>query len=229
MTARRVLVFGASGGLGEVIAERFEADGDIVVRSSRKAEEGFLPVDPFGKAGMDELVTAGRFDAVVWAQGANVNDTVGQLDLEVHRQVLEANCFFVSHTLDALVRSEQLVPGSRLCVLSSIWQELARQDKYSYTVSKAAIAGLVRSASVDLAALNIFINAVLPGVVDTAMTRAVLAPEQIERFEQATGFGRLVTATDVADAVWFLCSLLNNGITGQFVAVDLGYAHGRIV
>lgn len=229
MTPRQVLVFGASGGLGKVIAERFEADGEVVIRSSRKPIDGYLCIDPFGDAGIDNLTQAGNLDVVVWAQGSNVNDSVGKLDLLEHHQLIEANYFFISHTLDAILRNGQLSNGSHLCVLSSIWQEIARQDKFSYTVSKAAVAGLVRSASVDLAGQGILVNAVLPGVVDTEMTRTVLTAEQTDRFKQATGFGRLVSPTDVANAVWFLCSSLNNGITGQSLAVDLGYSVGRTI
>ena len=94
-------------------------------------------------------------------------------------------------------------------------------------MTKAALGGLVRAASADLASRQILINAVLPGVIDTPMTRSVLTAEQVQGIAEATGFGRLATAVDVAEAVTFLCSNKNRAITGQSLTVDLGFGHVR--
>jgi hypothetical protein len=61
------------------------------------------------------------------------------------------------------------------------------------------------------------------------MTRKNLTAEQIERLTAATGHRRLVTLDEVATAVCFLCSPANTGITGQFIAADLGFSRVRIV
>jgi len=114
-------------------------------------------------------------------------------------------------------------------VLSSIWQTLARANKFSYTVSKAAIGGLVRAASVDLAPRGILINAVLPSVIDTPMTRSMLSPEQVDFVASQTGFGRLATADDVAAQVAWLATDANTGTTGQSIGVDLGFSHARVL
>jgi 3-oxoacyl-[acyl-carrier protein] reductase len=116
-----------------------------------------------------------------------------------------------------------------MCIISSIWQNLARQSKLSYCISKSALQGLVLSASADLAAEGHLINAVLPGALDTPMTRRNLTAEQINSLTSATAFGRLPSLTDVASLVCFLCSPENTGITGQFIAADLGFSHVRIV
>ena len=136
---------------------------------------------------------------------------------------------FVAATLAGLLQMNLLRDGARLCVISSIWQTIARERKLSYTVSKAALAGLVHSAAADLASRGILVNAVLPSVTDTAMTRAMLSPEQIDRFASATGFERLTSLDDVANTVAFLCSERNTGVTGQSIAVDLGYTTVRDV
>ena len=85
------------------------------------------------------------------------------------------------------------------------------------------------SASADLARDGHLINAVLPGALETPMTRRNLSGEQIERLSGATGFGRLPALEDVASLVCYLCSAQNSGITGQFIAADLGFSHVRIV
>ncbi|MBJ7366660.1 MAG: SDR family oxidoreductase, partial [Thermoleophilia bacterium] len=82
---------------------------------------------------------------------------------------------------------------------------------------------------VDLAPRGILINAVLPSVIDTAMTRAMLSDEQIGFVAAQTGFNRLNTTADVANMVVSLGSTDNTGVTGQSVAVDLGFSHARVI
>jgi 3-oxoacyl-[acyl-carrier protein] reductase len=223
------IVFGGQGAIGSAVADRFEADGATVVRTARKPSATAIGIDPFGPVGLEALDGLGPFDAAVWAQGANANDSLADFDLEKHMEVLQANVVFISITLSRLLASAQLADGARLCIISSIWQNVARQDKYSYTVSKAAVAGIVHSAAVDLGRRGMLVNAVLPGVVDTAMTRAMLSPEQMTSFVSATTHSRLTTLDDVASVVFYLCSDQNTGITGQSIAADLGYSSGRVV
>jgi NAD(P)-dependent dehydrogenase (short-subunit alcohol dehydrogenase family) len=91
------------------------------------------------------------YTAVCWAQGANLNDSVHTFDRDKHLDLYEANVVYILVTLKALLDAELLAPAARLCVISSIWQNLARQQKLSYCVSKAALQGLVLSAAADLA------------------------------------------------------------------------------
>lgn len=231
MTASaRALIFGGTGGIGQAVAVDFRQRGYELVCTSRAAGgEGVLALDPFGDDAGAAFDRLRPLDAVVWAQGANRNDSILDVEVDAFEEVLRANVTFVVATMAELLRRDLLVEGARLCVVSSIWQLLARQTKLSYTVSKSALAGLVRSAAVDLAPKAMLVNAVLPGVVDTSMTRAMLQPEQLAAFEQATGFGRLVQLEDVTSLIGWLCSEQNNGVTGQSIAVDLGYTSGRIV
>lgn len=233
-----VLIFGGTGAIGDGIARRFQAEQWRVVRTTRGASPaGMLPeqadlvrVDPFGAdTGLDALTGFGPFDSVCWAQGININDSVLEFDARRHLGVYQANCLFVLSTLSWLVQRSLVSAGGRLCVVSSVWQELARQNKLSYCVSKAALQGLVLSASVDLAPHGIRVNAVLPGPLDTPMTRQALSPEQIRRLEAASPFGRLATVAEVADAVYALCSPANTGMSGQFVHVDSGFSYARLV
>jgi hypothetical protein len=96
-------------------------------------------------------------------------------------------------------------------------------------MTKAALSGLVLSAAADLAGDGHLINAVLPGALDTPMTRKNLAAAQIGTLSSATGFGRLPALGDVASLVLFLCSPQNSGITGQFIAADLGFSNVRLL
>jgi NAD(P)-dependent dehydrogenase (short-subunit alcohol dehydrogenase family) len=221
------LVFGGGGQIGAACVERLRDSGFEVVATGRTASEGIAAYDPL--ADKFALPGEGVFDAVVWAQGANVNDSILDFDAERHRAIYDANVLFVLESLHALLTSERLARGARLCVISSVWQRVARPNKLSYKVSKAALHGLVLSAATDLADRGILVNAVLPGAIDTPMTSANLSPEQIGRIEGMTKFERLAALGDVAALVAFLCSSANTSITGQFVAVDLGFENARLV
>jgi NAD(P)-dependent dehydrogenase (short-subunit alcohol dehydrogenase family) len=116
-----------------------------------------------------------------------------------------------------------------MCIVSSVWQDAIRPNKLSYAVSKAALNGLLKSVALDLSDRKIFVNAVLPGVIDTSMTRGVLSGEQIVAVQGRTGFGRLVRPEELADVIYFLCSESNNCISGQSIVADLGFTNVRPV
>ena len=226
----RGLVIGGSGSLGSVIAEHLGRTGLDVVRTSRAGGDGVMAFNPLGAPEtLDGVAAAGPFASVVWAQGANRNDSIADLGLQGYRDTMDANVTFVVASLDGLLSRGAVGDGARLVVLSSIWQTLARENKFSYTVSKAAIGGLVRAASVDMAPRGILINAVLPSVIDTPMTRAMLSAEQVNFVSSQTGFGRLATTDDVAAQVTALATGANTATTGQSIAVDLGFSHARVL
>lgn len=234
----RFLLFGASGAIGGAILGAALARGWHVTAVSRHGAAGadardgvrWIAADPL-EAGFpaEALAPTGPYTSVCWAQGANRNDSVYDVSVESHLAIYNANCTYILVTLQALLAAGLLERGSRLCVISSIWQEMARQNKLSYCVSKAALRGLVLSAAADLAKDGHLINAVLPGALDTPMTRANLSAEQIGRLEDATQFGALSQLRDVASLVCYLCGVENTGVTGQFIAADLGYSRVRIV
>ena len=234
-----LLVFGASGAIGHSICRMALARGWQVTGVARSIPEAALEgcddltyhaIDPFAPDFTPAHLYAGTpYTAVCWAQGANLNDSVYNVNPTRHLDIYRANVLYILVTLQALLQQKLLVPASRLCIISSIWQNLARQSKLSYCVSKSALQGLVHSASADLATEGHLINAVLPGALETPMTRKNLSADQIDRLSTATAFNRLPALTDVASLVCYLCSPENTGITGQFIAADLGFSHVRIV
>ncbi|WP_297298791.1 SDR family oxidoreductase [uncultured Methylovirgula sp.] len=233
--SERILLFGANGAIGGAIAKRFlSEEWHVVGTARRRVSENeridWLEVDPFDAQFDGSVLRAsGPYSAVCWAQGANLNDSIYDVSLESHMELYRANCLYIVATLQKLLTFDLLKPASRLCVVSSIWQNMARQNKFSYTVTKAALQGLVLSVAADIAANGHLINAVLPGALDTPMTRRNLGADQIARLEEATKFNRLPALADVANLVFYLCSSYNTGVTGQFIAADLGFSHVRLV
>lgn len=233
---QRVLVFGASGAIGTALTRWFLGRGWEVTAVTRSVSPSDVPSevdwfawDPF--AGNErELKEIGQpFNAAVWAQGQNFNDSIYSFDATAHDDMYRANVVYIMKTLHVLLTQGLLATPSRLCVISSIWQNIARQNKLSYTVSKAALQGLVQSLAIDLGKEGHLVNAVLPGALDTPMTRENLSAEQVHRLEELTPLGKLPTLDDVCNMVGFLCSGDNTGITGQFIAADKGFSYARIL
>lgn len=236
-TARpRIAIFGATGAIGSGLVEWFadrEWDVTAIVRqvtTATVAREQVTVVVWNPLANETVPASLDLLDAVVWAQGDNCTDNITDFDYTRHMRMYEANVGHVLVSLNALLGAGALVSGgARLCIISSIWQSIARQNKLSYCVTKSALQGLVRSVSLDLADDGHVINAVLPGALDTPMTRANLSAEQIGRLEAATPGSRLAGVADVAAVVEFCCSPAHRSITGQFLTVDKGFTHARIV
>nr|WP_167075153.1 SDR family oxidoreductase [Sphingomonas vulcanisoli] len=224
------LVFGASGQIGAACAAVLENAAEPVLRISRSGGEGCTSYDPFGPNSrpLNAIVSA-PLKTVVWAQGANANDSLEDFDADRSLELYKANCHYIAVTLHELLAADLIADGARLCIVSSVWQTVGRRNKLSYMMSKAAVQGLVLSASLDLAERDIMVNAVLPGALDTPMTHKNLSSAQIAQVKGSTPFNRLPRVEDVAATVAFLCSPANTSITGQFVAVDLGFRHARLV
>jgi NAD(P)-dependent dehydrogenase (short-subunit alcohol dehydrogenase family) len=233
---QKLLLFGAGGAIGQQIQGKFVSEGWNVVSTGRHANPAkdgkvtWLQTDPTSPD-FDGSVFDGHapFTAICWAQGANLNDSAYDVNLEKHMELYRANCLFIVASLQKLLARKLLAPASRLCVISSIWQNMAKQNKLSYGMTKAALQGLVLSAAADLAVDGHLINAVLPGVLDTPMAHRNLTAEQVKQVTSSTKFNRLPTLDDVANLAFYLCSPQNTGITGQFITADLGFSHVRLL
>ena len=137
--------------------------------------------------------------------------------------LLNSNVLFIASCINELGNLNKISTGARLLVVSSIWQIESRKNKFSYTVSKSALQGLIKSSAIDLGEDNILINAVLPGVIDSPMTRKHLSSEQIHAVKKQTALNRLTKPEDIANTVSFLVSNQNKSITGQSFVVDGGF------
>lgn len=221
-----LLLFGAGGALGSAIGAYLLDQGFTLHTAGGSSLPGvasYLPLSYDTPLGASTFSSLPILDAVVWAQGLNCSDTVASFEAADLQRLLQGNVLFIASSLQALLAADRLREGSRLVVVSSIWQLESRPGKFSYTVSKAALQGLVKSCALDLGPRGIVINAVLPGVVDTPMTRTHLSSEQLATITAQSALGRLPEPEDIAAAVGFLASPANRAITGQFLTVDAGF------
>ena len=219
----RILVFGGTGTIGSAFTDLARKSGHTVVVASRNGsgEETVAIKDDF--SGLSGLKSA--FDAVVWAQGMNTSDRASTA--EDFSEVMEANINFIVKSFRVLFDSGLFSQPARLVLVSSIWQNLARENKFSYTVSKSAVNGLVNALTADYAKLGIVTNAVLPGVVESPMTSKNLTREQIDNATGQTPTKSLVTTYELAKTMLWLASSDSSGVAGQCIIVDHGWSNFR--
>jgi 3-oxoacyl-[acyl-carrier protein] reductase len=110
----------------------------------------------------------------------------------------------------------------RIINISSVSGEKGGRGQTNYAASKGAINAMTRSLACEVAARNIRVNAVAPGVIDTEMSKTVreLAGDQITSRILLKRIGK---PGDVAHAVWFLASRYSDYTTGQILSVDGGF------
>jgi NAD(P)-dependent dehydrogenase (short-subunit alcohol dehydrogenase family) len=230
----KVLIFGATGAIGASLVDWFLSHDwsvtgvsrDSVVEDTDSVQwVGWNP--RFEKTAPEQLRSP--FDAVVWAQGLNFSDSIFSFTAQEHLEMYYANVVYIIDTLRSLLDRSLLAKPCRLTVISSIWQEIARQEKMSYIITKSALKGLVQSLVIDLGGQGFLINAILPGALDTPMTKNNLSEKQLFDIKKATPLGSLATLEDVCNLAGFLCSIDNTGITGQFIIADRGFSYARII
>ncbi len=227
----KLLIFGGSGVLGSAIAEKFKTHDYKVTYGVRTITN---PVDqfllPITDGPVPDLLKGELFDAVVFAQGANNNDSVINHSPDDLTRLFQANVSFITDTTKALMLHNLIKQKGKIVILSSFWEQITRQEKMSYTITKAAVGGLVRSMAVDLGnAKGILVNGLLPGVVDSPMARGLLKPAQIENVQSQTPGHKMVIPQDVANAAYLLGCEDNSAISGQSLFVDYGFAIARVL
>ena len=225
----KLLIFGGTGVLGAAIAAKYETNGYQItygVRTvSNPANQFQLPLTD---GPVPDLLKGELFDTVIFAQGANNNDSVINHSPDDLNRLFEANVSFISTTAKALMLHNLIKQKAKIVILSSFWEQITRAEKMSYTVTKAAVGGLVRSMAVDIGnAKGILVNGLLPGVVDSPMARGLLKPEQIENVQWQTPGHKMIIPTDVANAAYLLGCEDNTAISGQSLFVDYGFTVSR--
>ena len=198
-----LLIFGSTGTLGGAILDKYRAEKWDVTCAVRKVVNDCDIQLPLTSA----VLGSKKFDAVVFAQGANVNGSAMQTGTKELNELFEANVTVIAESVSTLMGAGSINEGGRVVILSSLWEQFTRQEKFAYSVTKAAVGGLVRSLAVDLGRQKkILVNGILPGIVNSPMVARTLSPEQIANVVSQTPVGDLATPVDVANSVYMFGS-----------------------
>jgi len=230
----RVLIFGSTGALGKAISEKIQSKNYEITYAVRKpisdSNHFILPIKAKSEKDLPKQLQGIEFDAVIFAQGLNTNDSGINYQDEKLQELFDINVAFILQNIRSLLKFNLIKERGKVVIISSFWEVLTRQEKMSYTVTKAAVGGLVRSLAVDLGkAKGILVNGILPGVVETPMARGLLTETQINSIQNQTPGNVLVQPTDVANSIYLLACEENTAISGQSVLVDYGFSISRVL
>jgi NAD(P)-dependent dehydrogenase (short-subunit alcohol dehydrogenase family) len=174
--------------------------------------------------------TWGRLDAFVNNAGREITKPLEDITPADWDGMLSLNLRTVFFATQEAARAMIAgAAGGRIVNIASIAGRSGRSDQAPYAAAKAGVISVTRSAARAFARHRITVNAVCPGVVDTAMTRRIherrgrelgVTPEEsLRRMVGRIPLGRLASPEDVAAAVAFFCSPAASYITGQALNV----------
>ncbi len=240
---RNVVVTGGSRGLGLGIVRRLVSDGYntiAVARSTNEHMDAAIAQAEATRAGSLRFIA---FDFENIADIPSLVKTVRKVSGPIYGLVNNAaigtdGALSIMHNsqIERLIRVNTLAPivltkyivrhmmaegGGRIVNVSSIVSSTGYSGLSVYAATKASMIGFTRSLAREVGRMNVNVNAVAPGFMDTDMTQG-LEGERREQVTRRSALRRLAAVDDVADAVEFLLGVRSASITGTVLTVDAG-------
>lgn len=237
---KRVLVTGASKGIGRAVAIALAADGfDIAVHygaDTQGAEETLATILAAGGTGqiigfdiadrrqceqvlMADVNARGAFWGVVCNAGVIRDSAFPALTDDDWDKVLHTNLDGFYNVVKPLVMPMvRLRDGGRVITMSSVSGIIGNRGQVNYSASKAGLIGASKALAIELAKREITVNSVAPGLIDTGMVDESIKTEAMKMIP----LRRMGTPSEVASTVSFLMSSGAAYITRQVISVNGG-------
>ena len=243
LSGKAALVTGGNGGIGLGMAQGLAQAGARVAIAGRDSAKNQKALTSLGdgavalvadvcderacRAMVDEVARRfGRLDILVNNAGINIRKQPHEYSLEEWQRVITSNLTSAFVAAQAAHRHFLRAGGGKIINIGSMMSLFGASFAAPYGASKGGIVQLTRSLACAWAKDNIQVNAVLPGWIDTALTRR--AREEVsglhERVLARTPAGRWGEPADLAGIAVFLSSAASDFITGTAIPVDGGYA-----
>jgi 3-oxoacyl-[acyl-carrier protein] reductase len=241
--SRSVVVTGGSRGLGLAIVRRLLADGYTVAAVARKSNDqleaalsaaeavrsGSLRFVPFDFDAIDQIPSLVKtlrteLGSIYGLVNNAALGTDGALSIMHNSQIerlIRVNTLAPIVLTKYIVRHMMADGGGRIVNVSSIVSSTGYSGLSVYAATKASMIGFTRSLAREVGRLNVNVNAVAPGFMDTDMTQG-LEGERREQVARRSALRRLAAVDEVADAVEFLLGARSTSITGTVLTVDAG-------
>lgn len=219
---KKVLITGGATGIGKATALLFKQKGYDVFITYNQSEPDFDGITKI-KCNLEnenEIIELFNqiesIDVLVNNAGISLIKQINDTTAEEYDKVMRINArsyFLCSREAVKLMLKSH---SGAIVNVSSMWGQLGASCEIAYSMSKAAVIGLSRSLAQELAPSGITVNCVCPGIIDTRMNSMFEKSE----LEEEVPIGRLGTAEEVADAIYFLSQ--NKYITSQILGVNGG-------
>ena len=234
---KKILITGATGGIGKSLVKKFiDLDG-VVLATGTKTEKLDDIKKEYSKAlvkkfdisdhsKIEEFIDScalelGGLDVLIKNAGINVDNLSLRMKDEEWKKVIDLNLtstFLLSkHAIKKMLKNK----FGRIVNITSIVAHSGNLGQANYSASKAGIIGMSKSLAIEYAKKNITINCVSPGFIETSMTQNIA--EKVKLFlTSRIPMGRLGTGEDVSNCVAFLSSESSSYITGETIHVNGG-------
>ncbi|MEB8432447.1 3-oxoacyl-ACP reductase FabG [Cocleimonas sp. KMM 6892] len=245
MSKKRVLVTGASRGIGKATAIELAADGfDVTVHynSNQKAADEVLElIEKAGGSGQimqfdigdreqtkalleADLEKNGAFYGVVCNAGIADDAAFPAMEAEQWDSVIHTNLDGFYNVLYPLIMPMiRLRQGGRIVTLTSVSGLIGNRGQVNYSAAKAGIIGASKSLAIELAKRKITVNSVAPGVIETDMTEGLFKEEAyVKEAKKMIPMGTFGQASDISSTISFLFSDKASYITRQTISVNGG-------
>ena len=246
LSGRVAIVTGGNGGIGLGMAKGLAQAGAAVVVAARDQEKSATAVGELEGLGakaaavqvdvtdeascrsmVDQTVTRfGRLDILVNNAGTNVRKQPEEYSLEEWHLILETNLTSAFTCSQAAYPAMKQAGGGKIIMIGSMMTIFGASFTSAYAATKGGIVQLAKALACAWAKDDIQVNSVLPGWIDSALTRR--ARRDIagleERVVARTPAGRWGAPDDFAGIAVFLASPASDFITGAAITVDGGYS-----
>lgn len=238
---KNILLTGASGGIGYAIARKFlkNSDARMILQYNTHAqkieslkEEFPYRIDSY-KADLSDEKSVVEFlkkidsdykklDIIIHSAGISVVDTINHTKVEDISKIINVNLKSPILITQKLVGKMIEKKSGVIIFISSMWGITGSSCESVYSTTKGGIIAFSNSLSKELGPSNIRVNSVSPGFINTAMNDNIKVEDR-DLFVSEIPLLRAGEATDVSNAIYFLCSDEASYISGANLRVDGGY------
>ena len=236
---KKVLITGATGGIGEAICGLLSKEHEVYIigRNQSKINDlynkynnirGHFICDLSKQSEINNIITeidekSIKIDILINNAGITNDALFLRMDIHKWRNVIETNLnsnFILSNAV-----SKNMIKNKwgRIINITSVVGHTGNFGQANYSASKAGIIGMSKSIALELAKRNITVNCISPGFIETSMT-SVLSDQQRKSLIEKIPMGQIGSVEDVAYCVEFLVSEKSKYITGQTIHVNGGLA-----
>ena len=238
LKGKKVLVTGASGGIGKAIAIELSSNGaDLCLTGRYKSELESLQkliggnceiiISDLSKSeGIDELANSaqekmGQIDILINNAGITRDNLFMRMSEEDWNEVINVNLNSIFKLTKHLIKGMIKRRYGRIINITSVIGVAGGAGQSNYSASKAGIIAMSKSLAQEVGSRSVTVNSIAPGFIETNMT-AELSDDRKQEILNSISIGRLGKPDDIAGAVCFLASDKASYITGQTIHINGG-------